>query len=535
MNGAPICTQPELQRYPRLCGDGSGGAIVFWQDNRYGANPDIYAQRVDADGIVQWMTDGVPVCTTTGSQTNCEVVPDGSGGAIVVWPDYRLGSISDIYAQRIDGTGAALWTTNGVVVCDAPESQSYPRLIADGAGGAIITWADGRSPEDGIYAQRIDASGSPQWAPNGVPICTAPGTQWSQLIVSTPSGGAVIVWDDTRNGDHDIYAQRIDDAGVPQWTIDGDTVCTAPGDQSPHSIDGEASGGLYAVWYDDRGADADIYAQRLDGSGTPQWTDDGVVVCDASGNQYNPSIAVDLFGNATIAWQDGRGASVDIYAQRLTNSGSGMWAANGVVVCDFHSSQAFPDLVHVAGGTILVWNDLRNGGNNYDIYSQKIDMLGVQQWRPYGVVITGAPHMQLFFRLIPDAAGTGAYISWTDSRNGVDGDIYAHHITDSLAIGIDEAVPMAHGLTLLGNAPNPFSTATSIRFSLPGREQVRLEVYDVRGRRVAERSYGDLEAGLQSLAFDGRDTNGRELPSGVYVYRITAAGIARESKMTITR
>jgi len=533
-NGAPICTAIDYQRLARICGDGSGGAIIVWQDSRNGANPDIYAQRVDAGGVVQWAANGVPVCTTTGSQMNCEVVPDGSGGAIVVWPDYRAGSVSDIYAQRIDGTGTAMWTTNGEVVCNASGSQYGLGVIADGSGGAVVAWVDLRSTNDGIYAQRIDATGATQWTADGVPVCIAAGAQAFPLIVSTPTVGAVIAWDDQRNGDHDIYAQRLDDSGVPQWTTDGDTVCTASGDQRFACIDGEGSGGLFAAWADERGADTDIYAQRLNGSGIPQWTGDGVVVCGASDDQQNPAIKVELFGNTVVAWQDARGANVDIYAQRLTNSGSGMWVANGVVVCDFLGTQAFPDLVHVAGGTVIAWTDRRNGGGNDDIYAQKIDMLGVQQWRPYSVVVTGAPRMQLDFRLIPDG-GSGALISWMDSRNGVDVDIYAHHITDALAVGTEAEVPAPRGLTLLGNGPNPFGTETTIRFSLSDRADVRLEVYDVRGRRVYVHSYSELNAGLQSLRYGGRDQKGRDLPSGVYVYRITAAGLARESKMTITR
>ncbi|MGD8414933.1 MAG: hypothetical protein PVF33_11920, partial [Candidatus Latescibacterota bacterium] len=348
-------------------------------------------------------------------------------------------------------------------------------------------------------------------------------------------GGAVVAWDDERNGDHDVYAQRLDAAGAPQWLADGDTVCAAPGDQRFASIFSEGSGGLSAAWADDRGADTDIYAQRLDGTGSAQWTSDGVVVCDAAGDQQNPAIAVDLFGNATIAWQDGRGIDIDIYAQRLSNSGSGMWTANGVVVCDFSGTQAFADLLHVASGTIVTWTDRRNGGGNDDIYTQKIDITGARQWHTYGVLVTGAPRMQLDFRMIPDAAGSGAYISWMDSRGGVDVDIYAHHIDEALAVGIDEEVPAPGALTLLGNGPNPFGTETTIRFSLAHGADVRLEVFDVKGRRVFAGSYPDIPAGASALHFQGRDEFGRDLPSGIYPYRVISDGIARGGKMTIMR
>ncbi|MGD8413839.1 MAG: hypothetical protein PVF33_06390, partial [Candidatus Latescibacterota bacterium] len=229
-NGLPICTEAGYQRLARLCGDGAGGAIIVWQDSRSSANPDVYAQRVDSDGNVQWTSGGVPVCAATGSQQNCEVVSDGSGGAIVVWVDNRNGVESDVYAQRIDATGAAQWTADGVVVCGAVGSQWALGVIADGSGGAVVAWVDSRADQD-IYAQRVDATGATQWTADGVPVCTAAGTQSSPSIVSGLSGGSVVAWDDERNGDHDVYAQRLDAAGAPQWLADGDTVCAAPGDQ----------------------------------------------------------------------------------------------------------------------------------------------------------------------------------------------------------------------------------------------------------------------------------------------------------------
>ncbi len=60
-------------------------------------------------------------------------------------------------------------------------------------------------------------------------------------------------------------------------------------------------------------------------------------------------------------------------------------------------------------------------------------------------------------------------------------------------------------------------------------------MFDIRGRRIFVRSFTDLNGGVQSLRFGGRDDTGRELPSGVYMYRVTSAGIAREGKMIIAR
>ncbi len=75
-----------------------------------------------------------------------------------------------------------------------------------------------------------------QWSNNpniNTPICTATGNQQVPTIVSDGSGGAIITWQDLRNGtNNDIYAQHVNASGVVQWTANGDTVCTAANDQS---------------------------------------------------------------------------------------------------------------------------------------------------------------------------------------------------------------------------------------------------------------------------------------------------------------
>ena len=130
---------------------------------------------------------------------------------------WQLLGLADIYAQRINGSGAVQWTANGVAISTATDYQYYPTIVSDGAGGAIITWYDHRSgTNDDIYAQRINASGAVQWTANGVAICTAANYQEFPTIVSDGAGGAVITWHDLRNGLADIYAQRVDANGVTE-------------------------------------------------------------------------------------------------------------------------------------------------------------------------------------------------------------------------------------------------------------------------------------------------------------------------------
>ena len=196
-NGAAICTAPATQKYPVIVSDGSWGAAITWQDYRTGAW-DIYIQRADRHGAVQWTVDGVAVCTASGNQEYPVMVADGVGGAIVSWQDNR-GADYDIFAQKIDASGDTLWTADGVAICTASYDQAEPQLISDGAGGAIITWHDyrGGSHAD-VYAQRIDAGGSVLWTTDGIAICTVAQNQHRPQLISDGAGGAIITWQDPR-------------------------------------------------------------------------------------------------------------------------------------------------------------------------------------------------------------------------------------------------------------------------------------------------------------------------------------------------
>ena len=217
-DGVAISTAAGDQNSPTIVTDNNGGAIITWYDYRSG-NYDIYAQRINASGVVQWTTDGVAISTAANNQYYPFMVSDGSSGAIITWYDYRSGANFDIYAQRINTNGVVQWTADGVPISTAANSQERPAIVSDGSGGAIVTWYDYRSGTySDIYAQRIDANGNVLWTTNGMAISTAANNQYYPQIVSDGSGGAIITWEDYRSGNWDIYGQRIDANGNVLWT-----------------------------------------------------------------------------------------------------------------------------------------------------------------------------------------------------------------------------------------------------------------------------------------------------------------------------
>lgn len=160
-----------------------------------------------------------------------------------------------------------------VPVCLAPDGQIIPDIVADGEGGWITVWMDYRSGGWDIYAQRLDSHGVPQWTPNGVAICVAPNEQQYVKIAADHQGGAVITWQDGRNiiggnNNYDIYAQRVDASGAPLWTPNGVAVCGAVKMQLGPVIVADDAGVIIA-WDDARANIPVVYAQRLSMDGAP--------------------------------------------------------------------------------------------------------------------------------------------------------------------------------------------------------------------------------------------------------------------------
>ena len=429
----------------------------------------------------------VAISTAIGDQLNPRTLPDDAGGALVVWEDHR-GADIDLYAQRVTSAGQVAWATNGIVVCNAVGDQVHPRLVSDGAGGMIVTWEDHRAGNADVYAQHVKSTGvvDAAWPANGRLLCTATGDQDTPESCTDGAGGAIVTWWDTRlgAGNTDIYAQRVTAAGTIAWAATGAAVCTNPALSDSPVLCSDTAGGAFIAWEDNRNGSIDIFAQRVNGAGAALWTSNGVALENQVYNQFLPAITADGYGGAIVAWRDARiNGSVGtpsngpvVFAQRLTPTGAGIWAVDGVQASASDAgSQVSPGPLDVRasgdGGAILLWDSNPNqalvqrlsaaglslwgqavhlgfsigsasmvadgsGGAlvayddflglvsvGPDILAQRIDPGGQTAWPAYDFVSHVA-----FTQNVPSAAPDGAggmIVVWQDLRGGVDFDLYA--------------------------------------------------------------------------------------------------------------
>ena len=216
-----VSSEP-LYHQSQLLADGAGGATVVWVDIR-NLNDDLYAQKVTSDGTAVWAGGGVPVIVADGDQQLPRIASDGHGGIIVAWHDTRRATLN-VDLQRLDANGRALWNPAGVTIATQRiqttfDGECHYDLIADGAGGAMVSWQENVSAVNkvgnGIWLQRLSAEGVPIWSGRGALVQV----DWLNNELSTPRilsesvGDVIVVWQDNRHGykndNFDIYAQRV--------------------------------------------------------------------------------------------------------------------------------------------------------------------------------------------------------------------------------------------------------------------------------------------------------------------------------------
>ncbi|MFI5252034.1 MAG: T9SS type A sorting domain-containing protein [Bacteroidota bacterium] len=376
-------------------------------------------------------TYSLPVAIARGDQWNVHLVEDGNNGAFMVWQDRRNGTTDKLYIQHIDTRGNPLWQLNGIQVCQTPGFQYYPQLISDGSGGVIITWEDNRTGSDyDIYAQRITSDGNLLWNASGAPVCVYTGDQYNPHIVSDGKGGAVIVWQDHRAADYDVYAQRLNSSGLTLWQINGLSVCSMVGDQLDPQLTPDGTGGAIFAWTDTRpsATSPDIYSQRIKGDGSRAWVLNGVPVCLFDKTQWKTQLISDGTSGAIFSWQDGRsGVGDQIFSQHLDSSGSLLWNNLGIQLSNAagiqYNQRMIPD---GQGGAVLVWLSNTKTGINYNLYGQRLNGKGVNQWSNPGIPICEAAGNQYNPQLSNN--GSQLLVTWQDKRNGSYFQTYAQEV-----------------------------------------------------------------------------------------------------------
>ncbi len=355
---------------PVTCQSKDGALYAAWQDARNGEEAIWF--NASADGGKSWFIGDIKVNIGKAPARNPTIGCDDDR-VYVAWEDIRDGAYAypSIYMNTSDNNGRD-WLEEDFAIDGDPDGlhESHAPSLTAAGSSVYVAWADNT---DGAYDIHVQASndGGATWlaAPSRADADEAGAAYSAQpRIAADTDGNVLVVWEDSRGGKVDIYANWSDDnAG----TFQAEDSRLDLGDESGASDSFTAAlamngGYAWVVWHDFRyGEKRDILFNVSDNQGHSWKEKAGRVEDDAEGiaDSLNPAVASDG-GTAHIAWQDDRSGGYDIFYRRVDNGGSA-WGTDEIRVDTDEQGQAqsYNPVVFAASDTVVVgWQEERNDG-----------------------------------------------------------------------------------------------------------------------------------------------------------------------------
>ena len=537
-SGLPVAIGPAQQTIPIGLTGPDSELHAFWVDvgsPTYG----LYSQHLTIQGTIVpgWPAQGRGVVALPAAISTPKATPDGAGGAIVAWSDYRGGS-RGIYAVRLDSEGAIVpgWIASGSPIYSGTASlDDLVGVCSDGAGGAFVAWIDTRnSPPVGplvydVFAHHVLTNGSldPTWPATGRGLTTGPGFKYPHVLIADGNGGFWLASENS-NATSQIAGTHHGADGIEtsRWVT--------PSTASRVIGVSDGAGGVILAWRDCRdcpGGSTAIYAIRLAPGGAPAagWPAGGLAIVTSTDTVDHPAITATGDGAAMIAWLR-TGVAPDAYvARRVEANGTfaPAWLGGGrtFAISSGILTESLLIAPDGAGGAMFAFR--RNYPN---LFGSRVDAQAQvpPAFPDTGLSLCTLSGDQFLASMVSDGLN-GAYVMWQDHREFSTNqfDVYATRFTRDGIVGATTSATgspgSTAGLALSAPRPNPASGVSSFDVTLAAAAHARVEVLDVRGRRVALLHDGELDAGTHHLQWDGRDRARRLMPPGIYLVRARTA------------
>jgi hypothetical protein len=300
---------------------------------------------------------------SSGGPASAPVVAWTGSEWAVAWHDARDGN-TEIYFARLDEAGALVGPP--LRVTTDPADSLAPALVWTGQAHALA-WEDTRSGKSSAYLAFLDGVGTKTfgdalvWGGTGAPH--APAMGWSNAAMSL-----VLTWQDFRDGGLKLFTGNV---GADGAVIHAEERITDPPTGDARDAAMAASGSEYGVvWQDTRDGDEEIYFRRVDGGGYPIGVETRVT--DAAGGAQQPAIAWSD-GAYALAWADAREGMPAIWFATLSDGGA-LRAAEQQVSSGSGPSTA-PSLVRGVDEHAIAWQEGDADGSQ-PIRFRRVDLAG---------------------------------------------------------------------------------------------------------------------------------------------------------------
>lgn len=382
------------QSFPSVNINTNGNGLVVWKDER-ASTKSVYARFINdytPDGnefLIASRTD-----TSIGDIFNPNVSLYDNGNGFVVWSETIPDTLpsqpaNHIYLKPISAykLSALPQVSVDIGLTGNQQSQNTPKIALNSNVG-LISWS-GDSDASAVTTNKIYVRGlysSTFWSTYNFgsagsstilnPTSAGQQINLSSSAVGSTFGNLMLVWQDSRSGNYDIYAEKLRVSGTgivstttPEFIVNQST----SGNQESPAISVNDSGNGLVVWQDATSGNYNIYARKILAYATDS-IEPEFVVTNAVGDQKNPSISLDSNGNGLITWEDGRtgvSGTSDLYGIQVKNFS----IVGNEFKIDSDTTQKQQNSavsVNSSSNGMVTWQDYRDYTSTPTIYARRV-------------------------------------------------------------------------------------------------------------------------------------------------------------------
>ncbi len=566
-------------------------AVIVW-NSRGDSTVGVSCQTISNTGILTQTPGGLSLRATLNGSASLIKTHSFSSRFVYLFNDSRNQDYPKLYFQITDSDIDRILEQDGRALNPGSLAREvYLDSIVLPNNKLALLYTISVDDNDTLYLQEISDNGQKSYPGFGLQISGSEQNYFTIAKLSTVGSDVLIAWDSTsENGQSEwISGQRIHN-GMALWQVGGKTIVPS----TMLYIDLRAMVGNYLIFdgVAPNWSEFSLKALAINDNGDPApgWQSEGITITSNTLTYSNLLHSAGLMANnLTLLYNDVDADSIKLCAQMIDPSANLLLGQNGLTLgeADIYSGFHSIDAVYNNDLSFLLRRDAMpgvylqilhpDGTTGFEGLGTYIDYAWESMQEPklimyptgnYSVLWSGYEndHSSLSHRFvtaageifdaqIPDLPTANAYYNQLCASsignvgslafNGntyydlYRGDpltltgVYAVRI-NPLPSAIDD--PVTYPATLeCSNYPNPFNPSTTIKYAIDKAQTVKLVIYNSKGQLVNTLVNENQDAGTHEAIWNGKDSNGNSVASGVYLYKIHAGKYSQTKKMMLMK
>jgi hypothetical protein len=385
-NGVSLSTAADMQPNPRITQTTDGYYIITWPS--LSTPSKIAVQKLDMAGNKLYGNDPLYITSGTSEQYTHPVPVPGENGSYIIGFEGTTGTFPGLtvhlYAQKYSTTGIPQWGSAPVTITNAGGFPFYQitNIISDESYGVVFIWYDDRDLNNiySTFVQRVNASGAVLFSPNGVEVSSLSSNHHlnPDVVINSSTNEIYAFWVEQNNLQSlaGISGQKLSSTGTKLWGNNGMTFKAMDSNTDYHMSAQFAVGNSFVYYLEYIGVTQNALGKAfsLDGNGNFNWA--GNIVTFSTAVSSKSRLVSDVYSNgvSVLAWSDGRLDAGGIYTQNIQANG----LFGGVVPVELISFSAIQNGNQVD----LEWQTATEANNSgFEIERMKNDI-----WETIGFV-----------------------------------------------------------------------------------------------------------------------------------------------------